>query len=333
MPATLSVSMGESDLVQSNVTDFISGIIPEIYDLDLPAGSAGPAIKIEADWLESYISPMINVTGPDGMMTATPVTTMLELLLLQDQVFLNGTKVRLLAAAGDLGSGDERQIGEGVQRARLHVQKVLTGIVTEALARVASRSASYVVRSYNDTAVVATNLGAQTSPDGTIRWAQGKMQIEEDDQRLLGPILNTVGNVSTPQEFVNALGTLTHFTFEAERYGYGSGKIGPTLTFALSVIYAYIIIVLAYFLYTAVLSRLLRRKSDVTTISAWGDVAELLLLAWNSRSSPALSRSSVAVDKSRLRVEVGIRAEATGRTQLVTSEEGVERLRRNELYH
>ncbi|KAK4031215.1 hypothetical protein C8A01DRAFT_42302 [Parachaetomium inaequale] len=305
MPATFSVSPAENDLVQSNVTDLISNAVADFYHLDLSTISVGPAIRIEEDWVEKYLLPKVNVTGPQGTTELTPLRVIFDPLLMQDSVVLeDGTEVRVLAAAGDQGSDNSSENYMALGRARAHVQKVFTGIVTEGLARYASGAESYVVRSYNDTAVVMSNIGTEhETRDGTVGV-----------------------------EFFDRLSTLTRFKFEVEKYGYGSGKVGPTLNFALAVIYIYLIVVGSYFLYAMVVSKLWL-KSDVPTVGPWNDVAELLLLAWNSKSSPALSRSSVAVDRSRWPVQVGIRAEATGRAHLVTSNQGVERLRRNELYY
>jgi hypothetical protein len=303
VPATLSVSPDDSTLVQSNVTDLVSN--PDFSLEDSSTFSAGPAIRIEEEWAEKYLIPKVNVTGPRGTTEISPLRAIFEPLLMQDSVVLeDGTEVRVLAAAGDQSSDDSWENLSAMLRAKVYVQKAFTGIVTEGLARYASGVESYVVRSHNDTAIVVSNIGT------------------EDQTRDL-----TVG-----VEFLDRLSTLIRFKFEAEKYGYGSGKVGPTLNFALSVIYIYLTVVGSYLLYAMVLSKLWL-KSDIPTVRAWNDVTELLLLAWNSKSSPVLSRSNVGVHWSKWSVQVGIRADATGRAQLVTSDQGVEKLRRNELYH
>jgi hypothetical protein len=334
IPTDLSVSVSENDIVQSTVTDFVATMY--YYDLARPDAPTGPAIKIEADWLD-YMLPNMNITGDGGTVEATPLQLLFQLLLQDSAVLEDGTKVPAFAAADDQNSGDHEHVNTNLRKALLHVQKVFAAVVTEALARVASREHTYMLRSFNDTAVVATNIGTQTNAQTeTFTWSDGKMSLVSDTPELANSSLLHFrsGEFRTAQEFVDALSTLPQMRFEAERYGYGSGKVGPTLTFALAVIYTYLSMVGAYFLYVTVLARWLWcSRSDVATITAWGDVAELLLLGWNSKPSPDLSRSSVKVRGSTWRTEVGIRAEASGRAELVTSEEGVEMLRRNELYH
>ncbi|KAK4122054.1 hypothetical protein N657DRAFT_682519 [Parathielavia appendiculata] len=345
MPAALSVSPRDTDLVQSNVTDFISGM--KHYNLSPLIVSAGPAIKFEEDWLD-FLALKVNVSEtPSGNITGfRPVLSIFNGLLGETGVFLEPAGNQNV----DSGQVDPEQIRINRLRAKSYVQKAFTGIVTEALARIAGKSRSYVVRSYDNAAVVVTDIGTQAVGQNEVAtWSDGRPFI---DGRYRKPLLmkfnesilshleyvssddrrEFVGYYSSPQEFVNNLSALTHLEFGVERYGYGSGRGGPTMTFALAVIYTYMIILGTYFLYVMVVSKFWL-MSDIPTISAWGDMAEVVLLAWNSKSSPALSRTSVAVDKSRWRVEVGIRADATGRAQLVTSNDGVERLRRNELYH
>ncbi|KAK4122053.1 hypothetical protein N657DRAFT_673261 [Parathielavia appendiculata] len=280
MPATLSVSPKDSDIVQSNVTNFISGA----DDLNLLTGSAGPAIKIEEDWID-FLAPMINVSTPSGNMTRTrPVRLIFDAFLADDMI---------LEPAGNLGSDNPWQNLYGILKGQEYVQKAFTGMVTEALARVAPKSRSYMVNSYNNTIIEVTDIGTHRHQRDAVKesatWSNGTVveiqprdpdflfnKFKESILSHLGYIKNTSnqpefvgynGLYSSPQEFVDYLSNLTHLEFEVERYGYGSGKGGPTMTFALTVVITYMIVVGTYFLYVMVLSKFWF-KSDIPTIRA-----------------------------------------------------------------
>ena len=179
------------------------------------------------------------------------------------------------------------------------------------------------------------NLGSKGNfgTNEIIQWSNGNVSISFGEKDPLFDIGAAENGTATPRKFLDHLQTnLTHFYFEGERYGYGSGKVGPTMRFPLAAVYIYMIVMGTYFLYVTVVSKFWW-KSSVSTVVAWDDIAELLLLAWNSTSRLSVSRSSVEVDKSRWRVEVGIRTEANGRAELVAENEGVKILRRGGLYH
>ncbi|KAK4099135.1 hypothetical protein N658DRAFT_498731 [Parathielavia hyrcaniae] len=340
MPAALSISPAENDFVNSNVSDFIA-LDSRMDHFDNLTDLAGPAIKIESEWLD-FMMPEVNVETPSGTMKGyRPVGFIIDGLLSEDDT---------LESFGDIG---ETQFGTygSRRRARSYVQKAFTGMVAEALSRVAPKSRSYMVNSYNDTTVVVTDIGNHPGAvQESATWSNGmvvdiqprdpgflRIKFNESILSHLGHLRNVpndlevVGNFSSPQEYVDHLSTLTHLGFEVETYGYGSGNGGTATIFAITVVSAYLLIVGTYFLYVMVLCKCLL-KFDIPTITAWGDVTELVLLAWNSRPHPMLSKTSVAVHWSRWQVTVGIRADQTGRVSLVTTA-GYEKLKRNELYH
>lgn len=328
VPASLSISPGDTDLVQSNVTDALGDVYWE------NSITTGTLIKIKSDWLD-YLVTAINITLPDGtIQRIRPLGRLFEPLLSPVE---SANETLLVFEPGHLQPTENIfEQHPSLKRALVYVQKISGAILTEGLARVASASHSYVVYEHNDTAVVLADIGARWHVENrTLDWSNGTAVDTGADP--LGNKLLPDEQARTPQELLEGLQTqLTRFDFEAERYGYGSGKVGPSMDFALAVVYIYLIIVGAYFLHVMVVSRLWR-KQDVPTIVAWGDVADLLLLAWNSKPSPHrwLSQSSVEVANSNAwRVAVGIRAEtATGRTQLATSNDGVELLRKKVPYH
>ena len=314
MPAALSISPADSNFVESNVTDAISN-----FYLDASTISVGTAINIKSDWLH-YLLPEMNITLPNGTIQRTSqLDNIFEPLF---NPFRSGNETVLVFDPARDQDADISERRTNIERTQSFVQKVFGAIVTEGLARVASNSKSYVVRSSNDTAVVVANIGEEGDISDTVYdWSNGTgvrkdaFGVEKIDE-----------SIKTPQQFLNHMALLTRLDFEAERYGYGSGKVGPTMDFALAVMYAYFIVVGTYFLHVMVVPRLWR-KQDAPTIVAWGDVVDLILLAWNSKPSPnpKLSQSSVNVENSNpWKIDVGIRAEATGRTQLATNGEGVE---------
>ncbi|KAK4107692.1 hypothetical protein N656DRAFT_719508 [Canariomyces notabilis] len=222
----------------------------------------------------------------------------------------------------------------GGLRSKQYIEKILGVIVADGLARVSSTRGSFAVRSYNDTSVTMANLGAPLEGDLVYWWKNGTPYYNVST----GSWNATTDNLEfgkNPQEVLDNVAQRTRFVFEAERYGYGSGKRGGTLTFALAVMYVYFIILGAYFVYVMLLSRLWF-KEPVPTIVAWDDIANLVLLAWNSKppTNSLLSRSSVESKNGRKWMNgVGIMADDTGRAHLTTTSSGLQRLKRGFSYH
>ncbi|GAB1318978.1 hypothetical protein MFIFM68171_09188 [Madurella fahalii] len=300
IPTVLTVSPSENDFVESNVTDFepfrSGDVEPPAADVTLPNGTVAKTTKIER-LLSSWMATRI----------------------------LGNTSV----IAFDPGSDTEG--GEYIIFAARHtVQTFFGSIVADALSRVASSSGSYAVLSRNDTTIVVTDLGLQQTSDAAdtvYEWPNGR----DAAPNITGA--HRVGDGSKmPQQLLDGFHQLTIFDFEAEKYGYGSGKVGSTTRFAYSVMFIYFALVGGYFLYVMVISLLCRGK-PVPTVRGWDDVQELIVLAWNSKLSPKLGRSSVVTELTLWEVQVGIRADTTGRTQLTTGAPGLEKLRRGEMYH
>lgn len=93
------------------------------------------------------------------------------------------------------------------------------------------------------------------------------------------------------QDARDEIASWTTFNFEAERFGYGSGKPGSAVNFAIAVMYLYGVIVALYFVNVIVLTPLMRWDS-VPTVVAWGDLQELILLIWNSKPQSEVMRHS-----------------------------------------
>ncbi|KAL2139062.1 hypothetical protein VTI28DRAFT_5847 [Corynascus sepedonium] len=336
MPATLSISPGESDFVTSNVTeavlnDLSRALIENVFDRSIDA--VGPAISMAGDWVE-YLFPTVNVTLPDGtIQEESQLTGILEPLV--GEFSVGNRSVLVFDPAGDQNT-DDVHVSENVERTRRFMQKIYGTVVTEGLARVASRSESWLVRSSNATALVAVNIrGNADTSDTVFSWPNGTLLTSEIGSSEMTSLDR---NISTPQEILDSLArTSTLFDFAVARYGYGSGKVGPTMTFALAVIYTYFIIVAAYFVHVTLWPRL-RRKQAPYTIVRWHDVADLIVLAWNSRPGYVPAHNGLGVNKEKARskslnMRVGIRADHSGQAQLVIGEAGLEKLKKNVPYH
>ncbi|KAL2196844.1 hypothetical protein P885DRAFT_36851 [Corynascus similis CBS 632.67] len=336
MPATLSISPGESDFVTSNVTeavlnDLSRALIENVFDRSINA--VGPAISMTGDWVE-YLFPTVNVTLPDGtIQEESQLTGILEPLV--GEFSVGNRSVLVFDPAGDQNT-DDVHVSENVERTRRFMQKIYGTVVTEGLARVASRSESWLVRSSNATALIAANIrGNADTSDTVFSWPNGTLLASEIGSSEMTSLDR---NISTPQEILDSLArTSTLFDFAVARYGYGSGKVGPTMTFALAVIYTYFIIVAAYFVHVTLWPRL-RRKQAPYTIVRWHDVADLIVLAWNSRPGYVPAHNGLGVNKEKARskswnMKVGIRADHSGQAQLVIGEAGLEKLKKNVPYH
>ncbi|KAL2176810.1 uncharacterized protein P884DRAFT_330103 [Thermothelomyces heterothallicus CBS 202.75] len=150
-----------------------------------------------------------------------------------------------------------------------------------------------------------------TMPDGTVKE-------ESQMQGIFAPVV---------MELFDRLDKMVHIDLAASRYGYGSGKIGWPMKFALAVMYIFLIVVETYFLYITLWQRL-RRKQPPYTIISWGDLVDLVVLPWNSKPShnPRLNRSSITFRKRRpgpWKIEVGIMADSTGRAQMNLGNAGI----------
>ncbi|KAK4248146.1 hypothetical protein C7999DRAFT_31461 [Corynascus novoguineensis] len=329
MPASLSISPSESDFVESNVTDLVSREFslksPSEY-FDVADNEVRPLINMTSDWLR-YLFPRMNITLPDG--TIEEESQMRGIFSPLIGNFSTGNGSVLIFNPATYRDQGLLTVYNSMKRTREVVQKIYGAVVTEGLARVASRSENWLVRSSNATVVVTANIRTELdNSDVVYDWSNGTLRIdgfESEDQ-----------SIKSPQEFLDHLAPMTRIDLEATRYGWGSGKVGWTMSFALAIMYAYFAIIATYFIYAALWPRL-RHKELPYTIVSWGDMVDLVMLAWNSKpsESPRL-KSSVQFRKAWPRpwkIEIGIRADATGRAQLTTTETGVEKLRRKVPYH
>ncbi|KAK0721271.1 hypothetical protein B0T21DRAFT_351238 [Apiosordaria backusii] len=161
---------------------------------------------------------------------------------------------------------------------RAFVEKLLSAVFVDGLARVQSHGHSQLTISSNDTAIVATHLDLQAGPmtedlvldrsNGTGVARQGK------HTQVLNYTLEW-----TKEQFQQRV----HFPLEAEQYGYGFGKPTEGMKFALAVMYTYLLILLVCIIW--LLPAFLFGKNRGARINnSWGDLQNLLVLAWNSES-------------------------------------------------
>ncbi|KAL2167021.1 hypothetical protein VTG60DRAFT_1857 [Thermothelomyces hinnuleus] len=229
-----------------------------------------------ADWL-SYLFPKVNVTMPDG--TVKEESQMQGIFAPVVSNFSTDNGPVIVFNPANVQATDDSEGYSNALRNLKFVQKLFGAVVTEGLARVASRSDSWLVRSSNATAVVAANIRANLSvSDAMYDWSDGTLLVSGSG---IKPLDQSFG---TPQELLDRLDKMAHIDLAASRYGYGSGKAGWPMKFALAVMYIYLIVVATYFLYITLWQRL-RRKQPPYTIISWGDLVDLVVLAWNSKPS------------------------------------------------
>ncbi|KAM7183972.1 hypothetical protein V8F20_012411 [Naviculisporaceae sp. PSN 640] len=311
VPSTLSISPKDSEFVQSNITD------PAL--LFRPGPDLGTAINVNftSNWTR-YLDPIIWYSNDtvDRVLRTLYTTPMLG------GVFIPGSSE---------GRANNATAAE-------FIQKILGVVVTEGLARSTSLGETNFLKTENDTMIeweMMAHLAEGFAWSGRMDFSNGTAvrtgSIGDQDASILIPGL-------TMQMFRDQIASTVRFEFQAQRYGYGSGKRGPTMTFALAVVFIYFVIVGCYFLDLVILSRLYRGdRGSPPTVLGWGTLPELLVLVWNSRPHPTLGRSSVRVQgpAQAWKLRTGILADDHGAVQLVTDddERGMTRLRKNAKYH
>jgi len=149
-------------------------------------------------------------------------------------------------------------------------------------------------------------------------WSNGTVVIRDLDEKEVGTWNGTAQEL---KEYFRP--GVTSFEFSVEKYGFGSGKPGPTMDFAIAVVCVYFDMIAGYFFYVAALSYY-RWPEAIPTIVGWGDIQNMLFLAWNSKPSEKLAGVSVEAKGIKIfRYEVMIRAEG-GRVQLCVVAKGGE---------
>ncbi|KAK1825894.1 hypothetical protein QBC39DRAFT_317647 [Podospora conica] len=341
-PSVLTVSPSESDVVQSNITDpteFFLVNYDDFFDPKMPNRSTsqypmGPAIHFTDGWTNLLDPIFTNVTSITNTSATTDETALSRLL-----------SPLLINLSGDLNESmvfNPAGTAEQKHRAQSTLQNVIGSFVADALARVNSKKKRYAVKVDNSTHMQLISIDQAMGLD-----ARDIILQFENDTVLYGSAKVPLPNL-TYEEFRRGYEqNITRFDFEVDKYGYGSGKEGPTMRFALAVMYMYFSLIGLYTIYVAVLIYL-RRPNGVPTVDAWGDLQNLLLLAWAAKSDPEhVPGSSLDGAWRKFGIwssQVGIRVDDTGRAQLqmVTgaggekirnpSPDGMEKLQRDKKY-
>lgn len=189
------------------------------------------------------------------------------------------------------GSSTDSNFGADRNFTQYILQKILGTVITDGLARAASNGSSHAVFPHNTTAIAIRNIGAAHGLEAhqfLFDWSGAGTGFASSSVPTNGIALaRGERNGGITQEAVMealARGT-TQFVFEAERFGYGSGKPGPTVDFALCVMYIYLGIVAVYFLRWGCevgYDRCWGGGERVMAVGAWGSMETLLWLVWNS---------------------------------------------------
>ncbi|KAK3356711.1 hypothetical protein B0T25DRAFT_566048 [Lasiosphaeria hispida] len=262
-PSVLTVSPSESALVVSNITD-LADVFHRTDVESLPP--MGPAINIKDSWVrflnpELPVANLPNSTSLNSSSAAAKTYTPLGMLL---GVLLAGAQNNTVSVFDPAGG----YVG-GVDFAKTVLQKLLGAMVADGLARVASDQGSFALVADDDTNMTFANFGKRpglAAGDGTGNLSPGELNYSREEMH-------------------EAIRNKVIYEFDVERYGYGSGKEGPTMGFALAVMYIYFVIVGSYALYVAC-AMYFQRPRGLSTVVAWGDVQNMLLLAWNSKPEP-----------------------------------------------
>lgn len=317
VPATVTISSSESDMVESNITDF------SVFDS--PSGNGevpgSRAIKLEDSWLP-YLDPKENTTTTLANGTNTTTTSSFISRVLLPIVTTDTTKFdnkTTFFNPGDTDAPDKEVVEHFFQR-------VFGAILTEALSRTGSNASTFIVREKSQTKLVLADMAQQ--------WGYGAYTEVYDWSS--GSVKASYGNYTVPDSEVSSLApegllaeldALVKYDFDVMRYGYGSGVPGPTLRFGFAVMYIYLAMLAIY----AVVALCMR----VRTVVAWGDLQDLLVLAWTSPAPVKLQGTGTGVDdKKAWLMKTKIKADSMGQTQLVVGDaQGMAKLDKGELYY
>jgi hypothetical protein len=298
-PATLSISPSESDLVESNITN------PSIF-ADLPPNiPMGRAITILGHWTRILNPVLVN--------TNTTYRTALDALILP---MLDIPNVSVPIFSPGSGPSPDRNTTQ------ILMQRLIGSFVTDGVARSGSASKNYVKIADNSTTILLKDIALLSGLNAT--------DISFDFSAGPNNVTSSSGNITQPfngteQRARDEIASWVKFEFKAQRFGYGSGKPGSAVGFAIAVMYLYGAILVAYFLEVMVLAQLMG-WDRVGTVVPWGDIEEMMLLAWNSRPQEEVIRQSgQSAWGARIWGEnVAVRADETNRVQLVSGREGEE---------
>ena len=324
IPTTLAVDPSNTDIIESNVTDLSVFASEADWKTNAKHPAVGPMIQIDKSWLR-YVN-----LGYDKKNTTSEGASEKDVEP-KEEIMNVGTLMMALLLSYKNETGKWKIFGPGSSQpsesdgdrvVQLTLEKFTGAILANGISRAgATAEPALFRRDAKTNTTFLASLQAQQGP------AAKDYEIFEN-----GTIVGINGfrmdlGRSPSERIADARARYVAWDFTAERYGYGFGLPGGPRNFALVVILAYVLVLLAYCLFVA--------SRQVATIVTWDDLQDLLVLMWTSRSPAELANQGVQVsDKSLWRRQVSVRAMPSGNVTLAFEgkEEGLSKLKMGEDY-
>ncbi|KAF9870755.1 hypothetical protein CkaCkLH20_11857 [Colletotrichum karsti] len=334
VPASFTIDSGDSSMLLSNFSSLED--MSQAFEDSTPQPDR--VVQPDPSWVR-LIDPSFNMTR---MMPGTPEnvaevseTSPIKLILNQflDSRSNNGTKVTYI----DTVDGDQKST-------EIFLTKVFGVLLTDSLARTSSHEKAALILDESPTSMKWIDLKEQSGYRSGIHTVEATNNqtfpsvsyLNDDKDRT--PLDMSVEDAT--QQFRN----MVQIDFDTQRYGYGSGQFTKTLQFALIMMYIYLGIVGIYgfTIFSSHAAELFgqllgRRRFHLRSVVAWGDLADLMLLALRSNppNDPELDHVGAGVRKTQgvWNKVVKVRIDEDNKVQLVLHEQrGVGPPKRNVLY-
>ncbi|KAI5457174.1 hypothetical protein BGZ63DRAFT_395578 [Mariannaea sp. PMI_226] len=331
IPSVPMVDPSNTEYIETNITKLdVFAKMSDSADTKSDA-TIGSVINTDQSWL-SFVD--LSLSGDSVNQTTGNSTSLFlkkvdnefiigTLLTAMQLVFPNGTSI---FGPGGTWEGDPEPDSKVAQV----IEKLTGAIITDALARTAASTQLFMILSdeKTDDSYALDPLFVQEGPNafefqlyknGTLTSPYGVESVNP----FKGLGWNNLDDLKT-----KLTDNIVTVDFVAKQYGYGYGQPGPPSRFALTVVITYLAILLVYCIIVLF--------SGVKSIKPWGDVQDLIALAWCSAPPPELKGQGVEVVDEHLWAEgVTVMATASNYVSLVLSEEqpGMRRLKKNEEYY
>ncbi|KAH6873461.1 hypothetical protein B0T10DRAFT_588867 [Thelonectria olida] len=329
IPSIPNVDPSNTEYIETNITDL--GVFAKKNDSDNGKrdSAVGPVINIDKSWLS-----VIDVALTSGQTAAGKNYGSLFLKKIDGQYNIGKliTAMKLKFDERDVfgpGSTFEGDAEPDYKVAQV-IEKLTGSIIADAIARTGASTPLFMLLSEGktDESYAVDRLFVQEGPNafkyrmfknGSMTWPHGPSPLRP----LNGVTWKNLADLET-----RIKEKLVTVDFAAKQYGYGYGQPGPPMVFAQVVIATYLGILLTYYIISFF--------SGARFIRPWGDVQNLVALAWASPPPPELKHQGAeVVDKDLWSQGVTVMATSSDCVSLVFSEEqpGMERLKKNEEYY
>ncbi|KAF7551820.1 hypothetical protein G7Z17_g4747 [Cylindrodendrum hubeiense] len=321
IPSTMVVDPSNTDLVESNITD-LSIFGNDNWKENQKKVTVGPVIRIKESFLP-YLS-LGDYQNQDSNSTADNSTDIFSnvgsLFMAMMLTYTNTTGQWYFFGPGS--SQDSTFESDDDDTVRVVMEKFTGAIVADSIARISAGAVPLLLRPSD------SGNGSMRAIDLATR--QGPSTL---DSELLpnGTGISSNGvtfqlNMTLDKYVKKVQKEFATLDFKAEQYGYGYGQPGGSMTFALTVIFAYIFMLFLYWIVV------LCRRSH--TVAAWDDLQDLIALAWSSPAPADLKGQGAKVaDKDLWKESVSVKATSSRYVMLTMDEQpGLTKLKRNEGY-